>query len=279
MNTQTDKVNFWKSKHLDLMACLRASYVNHAFSKHAHREFAIGVIEDGVEGFYYKGEIQFARKNNLVIINPEEVHTGYPANTCGYTYRMIYPEKKLIEEILGIEHTAKNHLFFKKVLISDPEIVYLFLDLHYTLEYSDSELEQKEKFIRFFSMLLQGFAEKSWNHVKESTLPQQRIQRVKDYIHECYDEDITLSTLARISGLSEFQFSRTFSKQCGISPHVYLSQIRMEKAKKLLDNGITIAEVAVAVGFVDQSHFSRRFKKIFGITPGQYVAASKDVQY
>ncbi|WP_339229496.1 AraC family transcriptional regulator [Oceanobacillus sp. FSL K6-2867] len=259
---------------------MHATYIHHAFSKHAHSEFAIGVIEDGVEGFHYKGETKFGMENNLVIINPEEIHSGFAASTNGYTYRMIYPNKNLIEKLLGIENaTDKSHLFFKEVIISNPSIVHLFLDLHYTLQYSDSELEQKEKFLLFFNILLEGFAEKSMRHVKEHALPQQRILRVKDYIHECYDENITLSVLAGLTGLSEYQFARTFTKQCGISPHVYLSQIRIENAKRLLEKGKNIADVAIDVGFADQSHFSRRFKKSLGITPGQFVSASKNVQY
>ncbi|WP_156289542.1 AraC family transcriptional regulator [Oceanobacillus salinisoli] len=280
LNTQTEKVIFWKSKHLESMDCLHATYVHHAFSKHAHSEFAIGVIEDGVEGFHYKGETQFGMKNNLVIINPEEVHTGYAAKTDGYTYRMIYPEKQLIEKLLGIENqTDKSQLFFKQVIITNREIVHLFLDLHYALEYSYSELEQKEKFFLFFNVLLQRFAEKSLRHVKGYTLPQQRIQLVKDYIHEYYYENITLSNLSELIGLSEYQFARTFTKQCGISPHVYLNKIRIENAKKLLEKGSNISEIAIDVGFVDQSHFSRRFKKALGVTPRQYILASKNIQY
>ncbi|GAB2546781.1 AraC family ligand binding domain-containing protein [Gracilibacillus alcaliphilus] len=142
------------------MACLHATYINHAFSKHAHIEFAIGVIEDGVEGFHYRGQTHFALKNNLVILHPREVHTGYAASTGGYTCRMIYPEKKLIEQMLGIENTIdKGHLFFKQVIITHPKIVQLFLDLHYTLEYSASDIEQKEKFLFFFNTLLQGLRE------------------------------------------------------------------------------------------------------------------------
>ncbi|WP_244852842.1 AraC family transcriptional regulator [Bacillus sp. J14TS2] len=277
---QREKVVFWKSKHFESMDCLHATYIDHAFSKHAHSEFAIGVIENGVEGFHHKGETRFGMKNNLVVINPEEIHTGYSAQNGGYTYRMIYPEKTLIEKMLGIENaTDKSHLFFKQVIMTDPEIVHLFLDLHYTLEYSNSELEQKEKFLLFFNVLLEGFAERSLRHIKGFSLPQQRIRRVKDYIHEYYHENITLSELSKITGLSEYQFARTFTKQCGISPHVFLSQVRIENAKKLLEQGFAISEAAVDVGFVDQSHFSRRFKKALGITPGQYVLASKNVQY
>jgi AraC-like DNA-binding protein len=64
---------------------------------------------------------------------------------------------------------------------------------------------------------------------------------------------------------------RTFRRDVGLSPHAYLTQIRVEAAKKLLSEGASIVDVASDIGFTDQSHFTRHFKRITGVTPGQYL--------
>ena len=86
-------------------------------------------------------------------------------------------------------------------------------------------------------------------------------------------ENITLNQLAKISALSAFHFLRTFQKTYGLSPHEFLKNVRIERARKLLKKGLPITEVAGQTGFYDQSHLNRNFKKILGLTPGQYRTA------
>ncbi|MFH1147720.1 MAG: helix-turn-helix domain-containing protein [Pseudomonadota bacterium] len=71
--------------------------------------------------------------------------------------------------------------------------------------------------------------------------------------------------------LSPFHFSRVFSQETGMAPHAYLIQVRIKKARGDLLKGMPIADAAYGAGFTDQSHFTRCFRKIVGITPGRYV--------
>jgi AraC-like DNA-binding protein len=83
-------------------------------------------------------------------------------------------------------------------------------------------------------------------------------------------EIVSLERLADLAGLSPFHLTRIFRREVGLPPHVYLKQVRVFKARQLLDQGLAIAEAAAEAGFTDQSHLSRQFKKLLGITPGQY---------
>ena len=74
-------------------------------------------------------------------------------------------------------------------------------------------------------------------------------------------------------GLSPFYFQRLFLKETGLSPHEYLVHFRLKKARELLIRGSSIAGAVYDTGFVDQSHFSRAFKRFVGVTPGEYVYA------
>ena len=90
------------------------------------------------------------------------------------------------------------------------------------------------------------------------------------FIREHYAQEVTLSDMADAAGVSTFHLSRLFKKTMGMSPHQYLVEVRVHSAHALLaagPQGPSLAEVAAAVGFSDQSHLTRQFKRILGTTP------------
>ena len=95
-------------------------------------------------------------------------------------------------------------------------------------------------------------------------------QQVREYINEHLHQEIKLIELAAIAQMSPYHFLRLFKQSMGVTPHQYILQCRIEKAKNLLQHSeLSIAEVAASVGFCDQSHFTRYFKRIVGVTPKQ----------
>lgn len=93
---------------------------------------------------------------------------------------------------------------------------------------------------------------------------------ISDYTENNYSEAIALEDLSRLSGLNKYTLLRNFTMQRGITPYQYLSTIRVNKAKKLLEAGVPSIDVAIQAGFADQSHFTRFFKNFIGLTPKQY---------
>jgi AraC-like DNA-binding protein len=79
-----------------------------------------------------------------------------------------------------------------------------------------------------------------------------------------------LEDLSKVSGLNKYTLLRNFTMQRGITPYQYLSTIRVDKAKKLLQAGVSPMETALQSGFTDQSHFTRFFKNFIGLTPKLY---------
>ncbi|MBW4695978.1 MAG: AraC family transcriptional regulator [Lyngbya sp. HA4199-MV5] len=113
-------------------------------------------------------------------------------------------------------------------------------------------------------------------HRREKTVPQ-AVHQVRDYLEANYTENPSLSQLSMLTHISPFHLSRIFCDAVGLPPHLYLTHVRISRAKKLLDQGMAIAQVAQAVGFANQSHLNRHFKRVMRITPKQYQN-SKNVQ-
>ena len=93
------------------------------------------------------------------------------------------------------------------------------------------------------------------------------LKKSLELINDCIDENISLDTLANNCNLSKYHFLRVFKKELGLTPHSFIINERLNRANNLIQKGLTISEASIQVGFNDQSHFTRNFKKYFGYTP------------
>jgi AraC family transcriptional regulator len=103
-------------------------------------------------------------------------------------------------------------------------------------------------------------------------LPKHKLCAVVEYIHEHLDAELSLDHLAAVAHVSPYHFARLFKNSTGLPPHRYVIARRVERAKELLRGRRRpqLAEVATEVGFADQSHFTRHFKRLVGVTPRQF---------
>lgn len=102
-------------------------------------------------------------------------------------------------------------------------------------------------------------------------LPPRAARRVRDYIDAHLDENVSIEVLAGVAGLSMFHFARAFKQSEGLTPHGYIVQRRVRRAQELLaGTDLPLSEIALAAGFSDQSHCSRRFREHVGVTPSTY---------
>ena len=97
------------------------------------------------------------------------------------------------------------------------------------------------------------------------------LQRVREHIEVHLENGLSVRALADVAGLSMFHFARAFKQSVGVTPHGYLLQCRVQRVRQLLaETDMSLSEIALACGFSDQSHCSRRFREHFGTTPGSY---------
>lgn len=103
-----------------------------------------------------------------------------------------------------------------------------------------------------------------------------RLRRALEFMHDNYGRELALEEIAAAAYLSEYHFARLFKQITGTTPHVYLANLRIEKARRMLvETTLPIIEIAAMVGYQSQSHFSKIFKSVTGLTPRAYRDSNK----
>jgi AraC-like DNA-binding protein len=247
---------------------LHARYAGHAFSPHWHEEFAIGLIDAGVEQFEYQGATYRAAEGEIVLLNAGEVHTGEAFDERGFGFRMLYIPETTFREIAAAEATPEGSFRFRSAVLDSRTAQLNLLAAHQTLEDGSSSLERESRFIAAIAGLISEAS--SWSLPKRLVSAPAAILQARDYLHEHLCEDVRLSDLAEMARISKFHLLRAFRDRFGMPPHAYQLQRRIFRAKQLL-RVLPPAEVAHRCGFVDQSHLHRVFRSLVGTTPGRYA--------
>jgi len=135
---------------------------------------------------------------------------------------------------------------------------------------SDDPLRQQETLVELVEAL---FARDVLDaeELHAGTDRRRAVDRARDFLASCWDAHPTLDELAGAVGANKFVLLRSFRRELGTTPHSYLNRLRIERARTMLAQGVAPREVAVASGFADQAHLNRHFKRIVGLTPGEYA--------
>jgi AraC-like DNA-binding protein len=273
-----EQATLWRDPDLGDLEIMHASYLTQSFAPHRHASFVTSVIDRGVGTIWYRGAIHFAPAGSLVVLNPDEIHTGKVYGSDGWTYRALYPAMDLLAHVVEAITEHFSQVYFSPApILSDPTLVTLLQQLHAALAEDAPLLERESWLLHTYSYLFTHYAERPVV-VRPIGKEPQAVQMARDYLEVHFTDNISLSQLAQITGLSPFHLVRVFHQAIGLPPHAYLKHVRLEHAKKRLLAGASIATVAYETGFADQSHLTRRFKQIYGVTPGHIFQRSKNVQ-
>lgn len=212
-------------------------------------------------------------KDNIVLFNPEDNHTCAQIGNEALHYLGINVPKsvmqKLVEEITGLRTLPH----FSQNVVSDEELACYIQPLHESIMSGSSKFEKDELLLLMISLLLQRYC----NPFEECTADCPReIENTCRFIEEHYAEPVSLEQLCVCAGLSKSALLRAFTRTKGITPYRYLQTVRVEAAKKLLEQGSPLIDAALQTGFSDQSHFTRSFSMFIGMAPGLYRDTFKD---
>jgi len=267
-----ERIRFWESPALAGVELLQARYIKQRFTPHVHEGFVFTVIEGGAQRFRHRGADHLAPIGSMVLINPDEVHTGSAAHEQGWLYRAFYPAPAQVSGVLDELGLAQRGLpSFAASVLQDVQLHQAFGQLHRLLDSDASVLQQQTAWRETLLMLFQRHA-----GVRQAPMPGQEpraVRLAKELLAARLGEPPTLEALAAAVNLSPFHFARVFRRATGLPPHAWLQQRRLEQARALLRDGCAPLSVALQLGFADQSHLTRQFKQVYGVGPGEYRKA------
>lgn len=258
--SQTDRADFKALAGVPEVELYQAHIDRHSFDPHTHQAFGIGLIDHGAQRFRYRGANHLAGSGALVLMNPDELHTGQSASEHGWHYRMIYLPPALVEHLGGAPDWH-----FGEVLQSHPGSTRRLSALLGAL-WQNSDALATHSLLLDLVALCAPFAK------SRPAAPEGRhdFSKVTALLHSDYHRPLRLEELAQQAGLSPYHFLRQFKRQCHVTPQQMLMAIRLYRAKCLLAKGQPLALVAAAVGLTDQAHLTRAFTSRYGTTPGRY---------
>lgn len=242
-----------------------ADFTSHAFAPHIHEALVIAVTEEGGCEFSSRGATGFAAPARVLAFNPGEAHSGHMARSSRWRYRAFYlsqPALRRLCEHLGT--TEPPH--FGENAIEDRTLSHRLVELHRALCAGE---DAEDVLVEQAGILASRHAVCG----RPSFPKPARARAALQLVRECYAEPLRLDDLARAANLQPWQLIAAFRAATGLTPHAYLTQVRLHTAARLLRKGSPAAYVAVTCGLSDQSALNRHFKRTFGVTPGQYARA------
>lgn len=258
----SDQARYRRPAHRAGVELYQASILRHQFDPHTHEAYGLGAITAGVGRFRWRGGEHLAPRASLMLMNPEDIHTGRAGTPEAWGYRMVYLAPALLDELSG----ERGWLFDAAVAedaASAAEAARLMGALW-------AAADQPLAFDSALLQLVQGLR----RHARPGRLPgaaaAARFAPVLDFMRAHLDQVLTLEQLAAVAGLSPFHFLRSFKAQQHATPQQQLMALRLHEAKRRLAAGQAPAAVAAAVGLADQSHLNRAFQRRYGLTPGRY---------
>lgn len=279
LNHECGTINVWRPTDLHQLEAHQGFSVHRYVPRHWHEEFQLCLIEEGAADLTYRGDNHPTPPASLFIVHPAEIHSNrsFHASGCSYRTLLIEPAamRSAATEVYGHDYGMP---FFPATVIFDRDLLTLFIKLHVALEIPSSLLERESLLLTFLTGLIARFGEQRATFQGPLNTRRSNVRRACEYLIEHHAENVFLGKLADLAGLSPFHFSRLFSEQVGMPPHAFQTQVRVARAKTLLLEGWPISQVATDTGFADQSHLTRHFKRLVGITPGLYQQSSKNVQ-
>jgi AraC-like DNA-binding protein len=262
---------YWNDQAMPGLSLMCAQFTTHEFAPHVHDGFVVAATEAGGAEIKSRGVVGRAQTTSLLVFNPGEPHSGWMGGSTEWRYRAFYLSKSAIDGITEGFGTERPGYFLDNE-VSDAQLIGHFLNLHRALEAGADHFRSRELFLDAFATL---FARHGDGSPPPPAAPKDRtlLAAVDGIMQSRYGEHLLLDDLARDVSLTPFQLIGLFKRTVFLTPHAYLTQIRLTRACDHLKKGDAIAHAAAVCGFYDQAAFTHHFKRCYGITPLQFAKA------
>ncbi|WP_336166375.1 AraC family transcriptional regulator [Acinetobacter sp. 161(2023)] len=276
MNAIPQAFEFWQDGRMPYVETRRSCFSRTCYKSHSHPTFSIGAIDEGNSVFQSSfGTAQKISAGTLVIVPAHIEHSCNPLPDQAWSYQMLHLDISWLNQWYaefqkeGFDLNLPQH---RPLIIKDESLYRAFSGMNQTLfDYQKLILEKEQSLIHCLTQLL---------------LPHFILEKIQktQYLYEDFldliyiikssEQFISLEELAQRVGLSRYAIIRLFKANVGITPHAFQINLKINQARAQLKQGIPLVELAVNLGFSDQSHFHKAFKAHTGITPRQFQLAA-----
>ena len=234
---------------------------SHAFPRHSHDEFGIGVMLSGAQrSWSVVGQVE-AVAGEVIMVNPGEIHDGMAVGERR-AWRIAYLDPAILRRAAAEESDAE---VIARPVARDAGLARRVERFFSLLDDPDPEAAEE-----ILMACLARVVDRHGVQGSRKRPPSPGVAPAVSRLDDAPEVPATLSELASLCGSSRFQLIRGFTREVGTTPHAYALQRRARLARRLLRTGLSPAEAATAAGFADQSHMTRAFARHFGITPARY---------
>ncbi|WP_371796996.1 AraC family transcriptional regulator [Streptomyces sp. NBC_01718] len=256
------EISAWRPPVAGVVEVFHAHFTEHAYPMHVHDAWTLLIVDDGAVRYDLDRYERGTPGDTVSLLPPQIPHNGSPATPQGFRKRVLYLDTtQLDESFIGPAVDGPD--------LNDPVLRRRVGQLHTTLANRGDEFEAESRLAFIGERLREHLRPRL---VPGGTAPDRNFAgSLRDLLDERLLEGIALEEAARLVHAHPTHLVRAFTGAFGIAPHQYVMSRRVDLARRLLLDGQPAGEVATAVGFYDQSHLTRHFKRVVGVTPGRYA--------
>lgn len=238
------------------------------FPNHFHEYYVIGFVEGGRRHLWCRNREYDLTAGDMILFNPRDNHYCAPISGELLDYRAINVNADIMaraaQEITGSDSTP----WFTQNVVRQSDITCSIGELYDAILYQAPRLQKEEAFYFLLEQILQDYSAP----FEQADIPEPdaQIKRLCTYMEQHFADNISLDELLSMTNFGKSYLLRAFTRQTGVSPYRYLQTIRLDRARRFLEQGVPPVDAAVLSGFSDQSHFTNFFKEFTGLTPKQY---------
>lgn len=261
-----DWVRAWRPAVAGISEVFHARFVEHRYPRHAHQDWTLFIVDDGAIRYGLDTRARGVGRGRVTVLPPHVVHDGRPATSSGFRKRVLYVGTDLLpEDLIGPAVDEPD--------IVEPGLLGSVRRLHGLLEHPDDALGAEALLALVTERVRRRF--RPAGERRSDPGRGELAVSLRELIDANLFEQLTLAEAGAILGATTPTLVRAFAHAFAITPHRYLVARRIEAARRRLLDGEPIATTAAAVGFYDQAHFTRSFRRHVGVTPHRFATSSR----
>ncbi len=261
-------VTFYRHPALPFVEGKRYRADELAYHPHFHEEYSVGWIHSGHTNAWCDGKLWEVEQGRMITFPPEMLHACHPQQGLAWSYDMLFIDPAWLQ---GLEQRELQQIHIP-YLLSERKNAACTLQMEQTMQaliHGREPLETETALVSLVQ-LLTGAEDGDQEHQFTLQTDRKYVGIVQEYLQEHFLRPILLEELEQITSISRFHLIRLFKQWQHLPPHAYQNLLRINYAKNELHRQRPIVEVAAEAGFYDQSHFTRMFRRVVGVTPRQY---------